>query len=398
MQQYREVARIGMALLMPDMTEDEHATPQESWSWNSAKHDLFARIAQEEPVSQSYRRERVKAQSHLRTLWSWLYDLALPPVPRYAAVIVLLAVAILAVYQVSARKRQELRTTSSQIQAESSSEQTYLKKLIGERAALDRALKAKAAEVHDLSEQVKIQTAEVAKWKALQSKTARELSQQASAMAGLQFQYASSVTDREAINRKIQESQAALQIAQNRYDALRDQRSVELPRVASLESRIQDLSGRLSESEATVQQQQQLLAHDHDVRELMGARNLYIADVYDVARSGETQEPYGRVFYTTGKSLIFYAFDLDQQPNLRRAGIFQAWGRHGMTDRRPLNMGVFYLDSAANNRWVLKFDDPKALAQIDAVFVTAEPHGGSQKPSGKQLLFASLRMVATNHP
>ena len=394
-QQYREVARTGMALLMPDTTADEHTTPQESWSSNSAKHDLFARIAQEEPASQSYRRERVKVQPNYGTLWRWPYGLALQPVPLYPAAILLLAA--FAVYQVSAKKRQELRTTSSQTQAESNSQRAFLKKLIDERAVLEGTLEARSAEVHDLSEQLKIQSAEVTKWKILQNKTARELSQQASTVVGLQSQYVSSVTDREAINRKLQESQATLQIAQNRYDALRD-RLVELPRVTSLESRIQDLSGRLRESEATVQQQQQLLAHDRDIRELMGARKLYIADVYDVGRSGETQEPYGRVFYTTGKSLIFYAFDLDQQPNLRNAGIFQAWGRHGMTDKRPLNMGVFYLDSAASNRWVLKFDDPEALAQIDAVFVTVEPHGGSKKPSGKQLLFASLRMVATNHP
>ena len=61
-------------------------------------------------------------------------------------------------------------------------------------------------------------------------------------------------------------------------------------------------------------------------------------------------------------------------------------------------MGIFYLDSAANKRWVLKFDNPDALAKIDAVFVTIEPRGGSEKPSGKQLLFASLRNVASNHP
>jgi hypothetical protein len=393
-QQYREVARTGMALLMPD-SSDEHTTPQESWSSDSAKHDLFARIAQEEPASQSYRRKRVKAQPNYGTLRRWLYGLALQPVPLYATAILLLAA--FAVYQVSAKKRQELRTTSSQTQAASNSQRTYLKKLIGERVALERTLEARSAEVHDLSEQLKIQGAEVTKWKTLQSKTARELSQQSSTLAELQSQYASSVTVHEAIKRKLQESQDALQIAQNRYDALRD-RSVDLQRVAGLESRIQDLSGRLSENEATVQQQQQLLAHDRDIRELMGARNLYIADVYDVGRGGETQQPYGRVFYTTGKSLIFYAFDLDQQPNLRNASIFQAWGRHGMTDKLPLNMGVFYLDNAASNRWVLKFDDPKALAQIDAVFVTVEPHGGSRKPSGKQLLFASLRMVATNHP
>jgi len=45
----------------------------------------------------------------------------------------------------------------------------------------------------------------------------------------------------------------------------------------------------------------------------------------------------------------------------------------------------------------LKANDPKTLEDIDAVFVTVEPHGGSQHPSGKALLFASLR-ISPNHP
>ncbi|HJU10160.1 MAG TPA: hypothetical protein VJ728_04750 [Candidatus Binataceae bacterium] len=58
---------------------------------------------------------------------------------------------------------------------------------------------------------------------------------------------------------------------------------------------------------------------------------------------------------------------------------------------------VFYQDSAAKKRWVLKFDNPQKLAQINAVFVTVEPHGGSNKPAGRPLLFASLR-IQPNHP
>jgi hypothetical protein len=42
-------------------------------------------------------------------------------------------------------------------------------------------------------------------------------------------------------------------------------------------------------------------------------------------------------------------------------------------------------------------DDSKALEQLDAVFVTVEPHGGSHKPSGKPLLFAYLK-TDPNHP
>ncbi|MGH9830460.1 MAG: anti-sigma factor, partial [Blastocatellia bacterium] len=115
------------------------------------------------------------------------------------------------------------------------------------------------------------------------------------------------------------------------------------------------------------------------------------------ARDGRTQKPFGRIFYTKGKSLVFYAYDLDQQRGAKKAHTFQAWGRRGPEKEEALNLGIFYQDNAANKRWVLKFDNPKELAEIDAVFVTIEPKGGSHKPSGKPLLFAYLRMNP-NHP
>jgi hypothetical protein len=62
-----------------------------------------------------------------------------------------------------------------------------------------------------------------------------------------------------------------------------------------------------------------------------------------------------------------------------------------------LSLGIFYEDNASKKRWVLKTSDPKLLEQVDAVFVTLEPNGGSHKPSTKPLLFAYLRLEA-NHP
>ena len=76
---------------------------------------------------------------------------------------------------------------------------------------------------------------------------------------------------------------------------------------------------------------------------------------------------------------------------------FQAWGTHGPDRAEAMNLGMFYEDNISKNRWVLKFTDKKTLEQIDAVFVTVEPHGGSEKPSGKPFLFAYLRMNS-NHP
>ncbi len=163
------------------------------------------------------------------------------------------------------------------------------------------------------------------------------------------------------------------------------------------EAKVNDLTHQLQEQQAALEQRDELLSHDRDIRELMGARDLYIAEIYDVAGTGETKKPYGRVFYTRGKSLIFYAYDLDQQSELKRASTFQAWGRRGPDRQQAINLGVFYEDNGTKKRWILKCDDPKTLAQIDAVFVTIEPNGGSHKPSSKPLLFAYLK-VNPNHP
>jgi len=203
--------------------------------------------------------------------------------------------------------------------------------------------------------------------------------------------------ERSSLSQQLDGAQASLRKTQADLDSLRHERSQDQSRAESLEAQIRDLHGQLRDQEQAVGKQEELLAHDRDIRELMGARDLYIAEVYDVARDGQTQKPYGRVFYTKGKSLIFYAYDLDQQSGLKSASTFQAWGSHGPDRQQATSLGVFYEDNLAKKRWVLKFDDPKKLEQINAVFVTVEPNGGSHKPSGKRLLFAYLK-VDPNHP
>jgi len=195
-----------------------------------------------------------------------------------------------------------------------------------------------------------------------------------------------------------------LESAQNRahalgekLDSLAQQSVLDTARAKSLEAKTNDLSRLLEEREAVLEQQDQLLAHDRDIRELMGARDLYIAEVYDVSGTGDTKKPYGRVFYTRGKSLVFYAYDLDQQAEVKTANAFQAWGRRGPDRQTALSLGMFFEDSASGKRWIMKCEDPKTLAQIDAVFVTIEPNGGSHRPSSKTLLFAYLK-INPNHP
>lgn len=199
------------------------------------------------------------------------------------------------------------------------------------------------------------------------------------------------------LRQKLEVTQAVL--ASTRADLLvaEQQRRQEQLAGQSLAEQIKDLNAQLRSSEQTVGKQDDLLSDDRDIRDLMGARDLYIAEVYDVARDGTTRKPYGRVFYTKGKSLIFYAYDLDEQPGVKKASTFQAWGQSGPDRQQAVSLGIFYQDSAAKKRWVLKTDNPEKLEQINAVFVTVEPPGGSHKPDGKSLLFASLR-IEPNHP
>jgi hypothetical protein len=159
---------------------------------------------------------------------------------------------------------------------------------------------------------------------------------------------------------------------------------------------VEDLRAKIEAKDKQISEEQGLLQYDQDIRNLIGARNVYMAEIYDVGKSGNTQKPFGRVFYTKDKSLIFYGYDLDRQQGLKRAAVFQVWG-HEADQQHDISLGLMYLDDATQKRWVLKLDDPKTIAKIDAVFITTEPEGGSKRPSGKPLLFTYLR-VGPNHP
>jgi hypothetical protein len=195
--------------------------------------------------------------------------------------------------------------------------------------------------------------------------------------------------EKEALNANLLSAQAALTSLQN-------ERQSAVQQVQQLSASLKARDRSVEELEHTVTQQQDLLAHDRDIRELMGARDLLVTEVYDLDQNGGIKRPYGRVFLTEKKSLVFYGFDLDKQPGVRNVS-FQAWGNRGHDRKNAVNLGLLYEDSGTNKRWTLKLDNPETLAQIDAVFITLEPKSGSAKPTGKPILFASLK-VAPNHP
>ena len=205
---------------------------------------------------------------------------------------------------------------------------------------------------------------------------------------------------RDTLNSQIQDANKSYQNVRTELASLRAERERILIRTTSLEVKIEELMAINRDQERRLKDSEQYLASDRDIRELMGARKLYIADVFDVDSGSRTKKPFGRVFYTQGKSLIFYAFDLDRERGVVNANTFQVWGQKETAQGEqalPLNLGILYMDNETNRRWVMRFDDPKQLAEIDAVFVTVEPRGGSQKPTSKPFLYALLRNDP-NHP
>ena len=203
--------------------------------------------------------------------------------------------------------------------------------------------------------------------------------------------------ERDALAAKLQETQQSYGEAQAQLATLRAEHKEVTARAASLQKEVEGLSATNQEQQRRIGSEDQYLSADRDIRELMGARQLYIADVFDVSSDSHRRKPYGRIFYTKGKSLIFYAFDLDQQTRVKNAASFQAWGKSESGTSKPVNLGILYLDNEANRRWALRCDAPEQLAQLDAIFVTVEPNGGSEKPTGKAFLYASLRKEP-NHP
>ena len=397
LQKYREIARSGMPLLISEESVGDH-NGQESWTPELAKNELFARIARGEQVGWS--RDTAVPAQHSERIGFWTrfqipnWHVGL----RYAVSFALVAVVIGSVYRFGINKGQQLVGSSApSVSMDTNLVQTQVKVLKHEKASLDEQLGARDRQIVALSRRVEVASADLEKLKTLQKQTELDLQKESAEISQARSQVSSVVDERDAIAGRLKDAESSLASMKTTLNGLREERTNNLLRTASLEDRITELSGRLKNQNTLSTEDAQLLASDRDIRELMGARDLYIADVFDVDPNGRTEKSFGRIFYTRGKSLVFYAFDLDKQRGARNVSAFQAWGRRGLHDISPVNMGIFYLDNETNRRWILKFDDPDTLAKIDTIFVTVEPKGGSQEPRGKPFLVASLQ-ARPNHP
>ena len=169
--------------------------------------------------------------------------------------------------------------------------------------------------------------------------------------------------------------------------------------VASLveqQTRITELTNRLRIASATLDMERQLAAAGKDVRELMVARQLHVIDVHDNDRSGKPRKAFGRVFLAEGKSLTFYAFDLNEDGIFNAKRGFQVWAVSETAKNSARSLGLLHVDAKAPGRWVLRVENPDLVKEVSSVFVTAESAAGGKQPSGQKMLYAYLG--EPNHP
>ena len=363
-----------------------------SWSQEQAEKVFLDRLGREEN-GQAGKRENPNASSALHRSLPFASDSTWRDVWVLGAAGILLFVTLsFYTYRVGVSRGTDTAKSGSpqpSAQGQPSMVEAQLIDATHDRQIARAQVEQRGQTIADLRRQLAQQSVEINQMKTAQTRVENDLRAGEATRQDL-------IQQRTGLTQKLAAAQISSQALQEKLDSLAQQSSQDAARAQASEAKVNELTRLLHDREAALDQKDELLAHDRDIRELMGARDLYVAEVYNVVRNG-TQKPYGRVFYTKGKSLIFYAYDLDQQNGVKNATTFQAWGRRGPDRRQALNLGVFYEDSISKKRWIVKCDDPRTLAQIDGVFVTIEPNGGSSKPSGKSLLFAYLR-VDPNHP
>jgi hypothetical protein len=187
-----------------------------------------------------------------------------------------------------------------------------------------------------------------------------------------------------------------LEQAQSEIGRINQLRADDEASLTAQQVRIAELSDQLRIASATLDLERQLTAAGKDIRELLVARQLHVIDVRDTDANGNPSKAFGRIFVTEGKSLTFYAFDLNEDRAIDAKHRFEVWGSQQAKGSPSHNLGFLYVDDKSQRRWALKVNDPQLVKEIDSVFVTVEPAAGAPKPGGQALLYAYLGQP--NHP
>lgn len=167
---------------------------------------------------------------------------------------------------------------------------------------------------------------------------------------------------------------------------------------AVTEAELKDAQSQISQLSAQLTEEQRQRIVLTNAQNMIVARNLHVLDVRDANEDGRPMRAFGRIFYTEGEKLDFYAYDLDDPGKIATTGSFYVWGEKPGTAQKVVSLGRFHIDSEPDGRWLLRVTDPHLLSQVTSVFVTFEPKsGGVMQPTGRRILTRLLTTEA-NHP
>ena len=254
--------------------------------------------------------------------------------------------------------------------------------LSGHLAQREHEVNSQQEQIHGLQSQVANLTQSTAAYRRENEQTGIKLGQSTSQTAQLA---------EELQNREKRLAQASDELARINELRASDQASLVAQQI-----RINEISDQLRIASATLDMERQLTAAGRDIRELMVARQLHVVDVRDTDANGKPRPSFARIFLTEGKSLMFYAFDLNEGRPINAKARFQVWGEQLAKNHSVHSLGLLYVDDNAQKRWALKVEDPTLLNEINSVFVTVAAPGAGDKPSGQRLLYAYLG--EPNHP
>ncbi len=186
--------------------------------------------------------------------------------------------------------------------------------------------------------------------------------------------------------------------ASQKLEQLNGDRANQQIAIAAQNREILSLNEKLEELAANQDRNLDVVSAEHQLRELVGARNFHLQDVYDTDSDGKTRKAFGRVFYAEGQSLLFYAYDLSDRHSDTGKYAYYVWGNKDGNLEAVRNLGTLDRDDDTQKRWKLKVNDAKVLADIDREFVTVEAVGKlGRRPRGKRILNAYLGSPP-NHP
>jgi hypothetical protein len=372
--QYQQIASDLVPAMAAVAASEAGGLPEQSAeALRAAEQRLMSRLDSDSPKAESVQKRKIP----------WQLPVAL------AATLLIAVTGLIAFHRFSSRQEAQVESNRPRVQEAHSAPAPT-----GPGAAVESAPKSSQGNPANFEQQLLAAQAQLKQSSLEMAEIEKKLEAEQAGRTQLS-------QERDALNQKITVAQAEVASLNTQSASSSANANQQAARVMALEEKVRALNAAIEDKDTALNAKDRMLdldkdflAHDRDIRDLIGARNLYIADIFDTAANGKTAKPFGRIFYTKDRSLVFYGFDLDKRGGTKRDVAFQVWGRG--SDKPVVNLGLFYQDDT-NKRWILRCNDARSLARLDMVFVTVEPPGGSSRPTGTQLLRAYLQ-IPPNHP